>query len=47
MDSFSYNSKFELCKMKVGLSISAKLAFQPVLFLGWKISNIKAVLYVL
>ena len=28
MDSFSYHSKFKLCKMRVVICISAKLAFK-------------------
>ena len=33
--------------MKVVIYLSAKLAFEPALLWGWKIANIKTVLYVL
>ena len=34
MDSFSDHSKFELCKIRAVIYISAKLAFKPVLLWG-------------
>ena len=36
MDSFSYHSKFKLCKMKVVICISAKLAIEARVTLGVK-----------
>ena len=44
---FSCHSAFELRKMEVFICIYAKLAFKPALLWGWKISDIKTVLYVL
>ena len=46
-DSFSSHSKSELLKMKVVKCITAKLAFKQALLWRWKISNIKAILYVM
>ena len=47
MDSFSYNSEFKLHKLEVIIQISSKLALKPMFLWGWKILNIKIVLYAL